>query len=270
MGRHSFIQHTKLTDVRGRIDYISNPKRQEHLYATYSTVIDLKFWEYLAEQNQDDFRKSGTTGNCIEARELIIALPEELQKVDHEKLLELIVLKFKMEYGVDSIAALHHNKAMTNFHIHLIFSERKPMEHTVVKKASRNMFYDEHGKHVRTKKEILDENGDIRKGCRIVAKGETYDIRYFQPKEKIFKSRQFTADVKEMFTELINEIVTDEKNRLTVFKQDGPYLATKKIGKNNPREAEIRADNAVRQKWNQTVDEAIVAGVPEEKIGYFK
>lgn len=266
MPRHTFIQHTKLTDVKGRIDYISNPKRQEHLYATYTTVTDLRFWDYLAGQNQNDFRKSGASGRCIEARELIIALPEELQKYDHEKLLEVFVQKFKEVYGVDAVAALHHNKAMTNCHIHLIFSERKPMEHTEVKRAARNMFYDEHGRHVRTKKEILDENGKIREGCFIVAKGEPYDIRYFQPKEKIFKSRQFTADVKEMFTDFINELVTDEKDRLTVFSQDGPYLATKKIGKNNPREAEIRTDNAARQKWNQTVDEAIVAGIPEEEI----
>jgi hypothetical protein len=33
----------------------------------------------------------------------------------------------------------------------------------------------------------------------------------------------------------------------------------------NLHEAEIRTVNAERQKWNQTVDEAIVAGVSEEK-----
>ena len=37
IGRHSFIRQNKLSDVTGRIDYISNPKRQEHLYATYQT-----------------------------------------------------------------------------------------------------------------------------------------------------------------------------------------------------------------------------------------
>ena len=31
---HSFIQMTKLSDVKGRIRYISDPKRQENLYAT--------------------------------------------------------------------------------------------------------------------------------------------------------------------------------------------------------------------------------------------
>jgi hypothetical protein len=38
----------------------------------------------------------------------------------------------------------------------------------------RNMFYDENGRHVRTKKEILDENGNVRKGCKIVKKGEVF------------------------------------------------------------------------------------------------
>ena len=57
MPRHSFIQMTKLPDVRGRVDYISNPKRQEHLYATYSTVKP-EFWKYLSEQAQYDFQKS--------------------------------------------------------------------------------------------------------------------------------------------------------------------------------------------------------------------
>lgn len=225
-----------------------------------------KFWDFLAKQNQEDFRSSGTAGSCIEARELIISLPEEFQKYDREQLLKLFVMKFKQEYGTDVVAALHHNKAMTNYHIHLIFSERKLLEHAEFKKASRNMFFDEHGKHVRTKKEILDENGEIRKGCYIVAKGDTYDIRNFQSKETIFKSKAFTAGVKEMYTDFINELVKEDQNKLTVFRHDGPYLATKKIGKHNPREAEIKEDNAKRQEWNHAVDEALTAGLPEEKI----
>lgn len=48
--------------------------------------------------------------------------------------------------------------AKTNYHIHLVFSERKMLEQPEVKVATRNMFYDEQGKHRRTKKEVLDEN----------------------------------------------------------------------------------------------------------------
>ena len=77
IGRHSFIRHNKLSDVAGRIDYISNPKRQEHLYATYQTEgATLEFWKNLARENQLDFKASGTAGKCIEGREFIIAFPE--------------------------------------------------------------------------------------------------------------------------------------------------------------------------------------------------
>lgn len=69
-----------------------------------------------------------------------------------------------------------------------------------------------------------------------------------------------------MFTEIINCHVKEESEKLSVFQQGGVYLATKKIGKNNPKEAEIQADNAARQEWNRTVDVALVEGVPEEDI----
>ena len=36
--------------------------------------------------------------------------------------------------------------------------------------ATRNIFYDENGRQVRTKKEIFDENGNVRKSCKIVKK----------------------------------------------------------------------------------------------------
>ena len=61
-----------------------------------------------------------------------------------------------------SIAVLHHNRRKTNYHIHLIFSERELLDEPSVKMASRNMFYDENGKHVRTKKEICTEDGSGR------------------------------------------------------------------------------------------------------------
>ena len=75
IARNSFIQLSKLSNVKGRIDYITNPERQENLYATYETV-QRSIWKFLAMENQQDFQKSGSAGKCIEARELIIALPE--------------------------------------------------------------------------------------------------------------------------------------------------------------------------------------------------
>ena len=102
---HSFVMESKLHDVKGRVDYISSPKRQENLYAVFSNVED-SYWELLSEQNQRDFAKSGTEGTCIEARELIIMLPPSLIDYDHEILLKYMTSKFLEKYGVGCCAAL--------------------------------------------------------------------------------------------------------------------------------------------------------------------
>jgi hypothetical protein len=123
---------------------------------------------------------------------------------------------------------------------------------------------------VRTKKEILDADGNIRPGCRILKKGEIYDIKWFSGRKDVFKDRNFLDDVKVLYTDLINKVVEHEEDRLQIFDASGPYLATKKIGKNNPREDEIRSDNQLRQEWNQTVDQVLIAGGSQEEVTAFK
>ena len=264
--RHSFIQMTKLSNVRGRITYISSHAKQEHLYAVYETT-DRSYWTELARCSQQEFKKSGVEGNCIEARELIIALPESLYEQGMpDMLLKSFTDKFKEKYGVECVAALHHNKRMTNFHIHLIFSERQLLAEPVIKIATRNMFYDEHGNHVRTKKEILDEAGNIRKRCKVIGKGEVYEKKLFTSKNTRFKQEDFLDEVKLFYTRMINHWVTDEKDRLTVFDRNGPYLATKKIGRNNPKVEQIEQDNKLRMDWNREVDRAIISNVPMDDI----
>ena len=263
--RNSFIQMSKLPNVKGRISYISSKARQENLYAVYET-IDRKFWTELARCNQEEFKKSGTEGRCIEARELIIALPETFVEYEPDKLLKLFTEHFKQSYDVECISALHHNKRKTNYHIHLIFSERKLLDEPVEKTATRNMFYDENGKHVRTKKEILDEVGQLRCGCKIIPKGEVYERNIFTIKDSRFKSDGFLDEVKRSYTDLINIYVKDDKQTLKVFDRNDVYLPMKKIGKNNPKAEQIKTDNQYRAKWNQTVDRALISDVPEGQI----
>ena len=263
--RNSFIQMSKLTNVKGRISYIASHARQENLYAVYETT-DRKFWHELAKCNQEEFRKSGTEGKCIEARELIISFPESFIEYDQQQLLELFTEHFKQKHEVECIAALHHNKRKTNYHIHLIFSERRLLAVPKEKIATRNRYYNEQGEFVRTKKEVVDENGKLREGCSVVRKGEVYERNLFTIKDSRFKSESFLNEVKCSYTELINLYVSDDKEKLKVFDKNGPYLATKKIGKNNPKAEIIEEDNKARMKWNQTVDRAFVSGIPEEQI----
>lgn len=266
MPRNSFIQMNKLTNVSGRITYISSKEKQENLYATYTTIPERNFWRELAKCNQESFAQSGTEGKCIEARELIIALPESFVHYEPEYLLKRFTDHFKQKYKVECISALHHNKRKTNYHIHLIFAERQLLDNPVEKIATRNMFYDEKGKHRRTKKEILDEAGNIRKKCKVVKKGEVYERKLFTKKNELFKADGYLDEVKHVYTDLINTFAIKEEDKLHVFEKNGMYLATKKIGKNNPKAAEIEADNKVRVQWNQTVDRALISGVAEKDI----
>lgn len=83
----TFVRQTKLHDVCGRVRYISSHEEQEHLYATYETN-KAPFWEDLARESQAEFKKSGAPGKCIEARELVIALPKSLQQFNPNELLK--------------------------------------------------------------------------------------------------------------------------------------------------------------------------------------
>ena len=265
MARHSFIQMSKLPNVKGRISYITSHARQENLYATYRTA-DNEFWSNLARESQQEFKRSGTEGKCIEARELIIALPEIYTRYEPQEVLEDFTEEFHRRYGVECVSALHHNKRKTNYHIHLIFSERKLLPEPDIKIATRSVFYDETGKRVRTKKEITGEDGQIRKGCTVIKKGEIYESHLFTVKDDKFKSEPFLREVKEIYTDLINRHISNPEQQLKVFDKNSVYLPTKKIGKNNPKAAEIETDNAARQEWNRTADMALISGISEAKI----
>lgn len=143
-----------------------------------------------------------------------------------QALLQQFADYFKSTYGVECIAALHHNKAKTNYHIHLIFSEQKLLENPIVKVATRNMFYNEGGKRMRTKQEILNKSGEIRKGCKIVPKGKVYELAVFNP--------------------------------------NGPYMPTRKIGKNNPLSSDIEKSNQLCMDWNKVVDEILATEIVDE------
>lgn len=82
------------------------------------------------------------------------------------------------------------------------------MDEPIRKIATRNMFYDESGKHVRTKKEILSSDGELKSGCKIVKKGEVYEENFFEKKNPFFKSKAFTDEVKRVeIIEPIKEVM---------------------------------------------------------------
>ena len=83
------------------------------------------FGKILQEKISWILRRVDRAGKCIEGREFIIALPESFVQYRADDVLRLFTETFHKRYDVGCTAALHHNKTKTNYHIHLVFSERK-------------------------------------------------------------------------------------------------------------------------------------------------
>lgn len=238
--------------VKGRIEYISDPERQEDIVSFHST-IDQKMWEQLSAERKADNKSSGQYESCIEAKELTIALPHSyFAAASKEQLADQLAADFEKTYKVPCAVAVHRKGSGKNVHAHIVFSESELLSEPDIKIASRNMFYDENGKHCRTKKEILGEDGQIRPGCRILKKGEVYKTKYFKGKREDLKSNKNAHVFKQHYAEMLD---------LKVFDRDSYQLAQIKYGKGNPKENEIKEYNAGVQEYNRAVSEGIKKGV---------
>ena len=73
------------------------------------------------------------------------------------------------------------------------------------------------------------------------------------------------ALIQAFFTDKINQPLREDL-QLQLFPKNSPYLATKKIGKNNPKAKEIKENNKLRKQWNDQVDRAVKRGAPKESL----
>lgn len=188
-----YVGASKLHNVTGRIRYtnaIKNEKKKEITYATFDTKSnssrpDFKYWVKLARECNQEFYSSGNAGRidektgkkyvCCQAREFILELPNQYEKLyegHYDYLAEFLAKKMKEKYDVESNVAIHQNEAKSNFHAHVIFSERVELAEPEITTADRNIFLNADGSRSRTKKAILDENNELLEGCSIIKKGE--------------------------------------------------------------------------------------------------
>lgn len=115
-----FVRMTKLSNIGGRADYITDPKRQECVVAE-SEHMD---WEPYQRYEQNN-PKCGVKNN--DGRELIIALPNEWAELGRYELENRVQHIAETAIGKDTDMqwAVHWNKDHTNLHVHVIFSERQ-------------------------------------------------------------------------------------------------------------------------------------------------
>lgn len=229
-----YLDSRKLTNVKGRLNYITNKDKQENIVDYFNTT-DKNFWLLLAKENRLRHKEAKAGGKCCEARELIIGIPQN-SKIRAEELCKI----FKARFEVECACAIHQNNkdGIINKHCHLIFSERKLLttpEIVKEKRASRTYYYDEKGH--KCKKENAFKI--VKKGT-LIQRGTT---RHFTEKDSLFKSQDFIYQCKELF--LKDTLNIDWSYRA---EKQNKALSEQHIGKNNPNAKFIDRNNKLKAK----------------------
>lgn len=265
-----FARQTALTNVGGRIDYISNPARQEHLLAVHDGAADLldgAFWRQLAQECNAAQKHTSADRKGVQGRELTIQLSNALlQRMTPEQIAGKLAASFEQQHHRPCMVALHMNKAETNLHAHLIYSERDLLKEPEEKVASRALFFDETGKRCYKKAAVLDEAGELRPGCRIVSKGEIYERRCFGAVDPTFSQRDWLRRAKrEWLLPLRNGDLKGDVE-ITEYDPRSGKLAQQHVGKvekvdsseAQEKAARIQAYNQEVKVYNSLVDTGIV------------
>ena len=195
---------TKINNVVGRSDYISNSSRQEFIELTGKSS-DFDWIEYAAFEKVN--QRSQEKNN--EARELVIALPngmrhtftdDVLEKFSHDLAQELLGKNRDYEF------ALHFNKLRTNFHMHLLFSERERISERKPKVYKRDMWFD---KTTNRMAKVNAENAELRYKKGQVMKDKEGNIRYddapFTKKDKKFTERSWIKSHQKKIQKVFSE-----------------------------------------------------------------
>ena len=228
-----FARMTKLSNVGGRADYISNPKRQEEILAK-SESVDWKPYHEYEQKHQMSYQSNN------EGRELIIALPNEWAKLPPERLQANAQRLAEKAIGksTDMQWAVHWNKARTNLHLHVVFSERQKEKEP--KRWDRDVYLREDGKVARKKSERAT-NPDGTYKPPVHKKGELKDG--FTAKDPKYKDYKWLKDTK---NELVYELrrmgaIMEYKNVLHEFHEGkGSDSATIKLKNEIIRENNAR------------------------------
>ena len=236
-----YIKSGKVRSIKIKNDYIKNHDIAD-IDKDYYDTADNDFWELLAKENHVRHSTSKgycKKGECIEARQLIIGIPQN-SNITAKELCDI----FKNKYGVECICAIHTKQDkqgnITNKHAHLIFADRKKLDKPEIigeKRAVRTYYYDKNGKKCK-KSEAVKK---VPKGT-IISEGVTH---YFASKNEFFGSLDFVNDVKDLF---LNEVLGIGWNKKKDIENRDLGLSQKHIGYENINSDFIRDNNQLKKR----------------------
>lgn len=262
----NLVRTQKITNGRGSIKYITKDSKGEIL-ASYSTQ-SMQEWEILFDYNQQKFaeekekgnwtmlqkNKNGKIAQAVEAKMFVVALPNEMAQypckyngqviTNDMELAKAIANDWRNTYGTDCYVAIHWNKDHTNFHAHILVSERVKKELPEIKRAKRNRYYDSNGKECKK----ADAVRIVHKGDIIGGQNELYSSGKID-----LKSKEALDRIKEHYSKLLGT---------ELFKDDGLHLPQTHLPRINERSSEEvleeyerkREYNAAVKEFNDIVD----------------
>lgn len=256
-----YARQTVLHNVGGRLDYIGSSKRQENLLAYFdgaSQQLQGNYWETVAQESQLVFAQHGEPAKkAVEGRELVVKLPNSLlDTMESKQICQILATSFEHTYHRPAAVALHYNKTKSNLHAHLVYAERELLPEPTVKIAPRNLFFDEQGKRRYKRREILNEAGDLRPGCRIVPKGEVYEQRFFGAADPQFHFKSWLEAAKgNWLLPLLNGPLRGNVE-YQLFDYSQGKLPQQHIGKNllPEQKAAIQKYNELVREYNRAVE----------------
>jgi len=283
MEKRICAKFSQLPNVVGRVDYISNPKRQENLLGFYQTPENPEaFWCALSEESQqfatynkaqmeehnriEEERfaageiKKKNLWKTVEAREMMLCLPNSIDgRVRYEILAKAIAEDIKARHGIECAVGIHLNKKKTNLHAHIILPERTLLPDQSISIATRNTYFDADGKRS-SKKECTDENGKLKPGCRLVRKGDALSCRRFSEKDPRFASKGFCYGEKKYFAELFNKWTKDKWVVYNHYQNPHIRLHNLKRGEPDALRAWKERENRNIRAYNSKLDELLQNG----------
>lgn len=272
----NLVRAQKITNGRGSIKYITRTSKGEIL-ASYSTQ-SMNEWEILFDFNQQKFEeekqkgnwttnqksKSGKIAQAIEAHMFVVALPNEMaqypckyngQMITNDmELAKAIANDWRNTYGTDCYVAIHWNKDHTNFHAHILVSERAKKESAEIKRAKRNRYYDANGKECKK----ADAVRIVHKGDIISGQNELYESGKID-----LKSKAALDKIKEHYSISLGT---------EMFKNDGLHIPQQHLPRVNENSTvehlahveELKMHNANIKEYNDLVDKLIESGRPQD------
>lgn len=257
-----FARTTKINNAVGRSAYISDQthKQEEVVLHKAAMVYDWKFYHEYELTHQ---KNAGQTQN--EAREVLLPLPNELasqykgkttaeQKEKIEKICDDLAKEIVGE-NHDYEFAVHWNKARTNLHCHLMFSEREVVAlSSLEQKTYAKDIWQDPVTHKLTKNGVgvlVHRKGELMyKDGQPVYKTEPLSAKDTRYKEKSFMVQRDLA---------YQKIMSDYGYDFDVNDNQTPYLAQKKLykGASDGYITAAKEWNAEVKRYNEIVKEYI-------------